>query len=209
MWQCQWRHFRNFSVVVSNAIIQPVSRIRSLGVTIDRKLYFDQHVNNTSRSCYHHIRALRHIRYCLRDEFVKAVACSVIGSRLDYCNALLSGMSKSNFTKLQRLQNTLARVVLRRIKFEHIPPALKEFHWLPFKCRVSFEATVRVHSIKKTGQSACLSQLMQDYEPVRTPRSSTNNLMCKSAVGTILAISGFRHSAVYVWNNLPENIRKS
>jgi len=32
-------------VVVLNAIIQPVSSIQSLGVTLDRKLLFDQHVH--------------------------------------------------------------------------------------------------------------------------------------------------------------------
>jgi len=40
------------SVVVSNAIIQPVLGIRSLGLTLDRKLSFDQHMKNTCRSCY-------------------------------------------------------------------------------------------------------------------------------------------------------------
>jgi len=39
-------------------------------------------------------------------------------------------MSVSNFMSLQRVQNTLARVVLRRGKFEHISPALIDLHWL-------------------------------------------------------------------------------
>ena len=72
------------SVLVSKAVIQDVSSIRSLGVTLDRKLSFDQHVNNTCRSCYHHIRALWRIRESLPEEVSKTVTCSVIGSRLDY-----------------------------------------------------------------------------------------------------------------------------
>ena len=195
------------SVVVSNAIIQPASSIRSLGVTLDRKLSFDQHVKNTCRSCYHHIRALRHIRESLPDEVAKIVACSVIGSRLDYCNALLSGMSKSNFTKLQRVQNTLARVVLRRRKFDQITPALRELHWLPVQYRVTFKTATLVHSIENTGQPAYLRQLLHDYEPVRSLRSLTRNLFCKTVARTVLASRGFRHSAVHVWNNLPDNIR--
>ena len=105
-------------VLVSKAVIQPVSSIRSLGVTLDRKLSFDQHVNNTCRLCYHHIRALRHICESLPEEVVKIVACSVIGSLFDYCNALLAGTSKSNFNKLQRVQNALARVVWRQRKYD-------------------------------------------------------------------------------------------
>jgi len=109
---------------MSNAIIQPVSSIRSLGVTLNRKLSFNQHMNNnTCKSCYHHIRALRHFLDLLPEEVVLTVACSVIGSRLNYCNALLSRMSKSNFTELQRVQNTLSHVVFWRLrKFEHITP---------------------------------------------------------------------------------------
>ena len=109
----------------------------------------------------------------------------------------------------QRVQNTLARVVLHRRKFEHIMPAMKELHWLPVQCRVTFKTAVLLHSIKNTGQPAYLRQLLQDYEPVRSLRSSTKNLICKTSAETVLASRGFRHLAVYVWNNLPDNIREA
>ena len=46
--------------------------------------------------------------------------------RLDYCNSLFVGMTDCNFKKLQRVQITLARVVLRAGagKFEHIADLL-------------------------------------------------------------------------------------
>jgi len=56
---------------------------------------------------------------------------SIVQSRLDYCNSLIVGMSEADFSKLQRVQNTLARVVFRRGKFDHITPTLSELHWLP------------------------------------------------------------------------------
>jgi len=87
--------------VTSFLVSKAVSSIRSLGVTLDRKLLFDQHFNNTCKSCYHHIRALRHIRESLPNEVVNTIACSVI----DYCNGLLIITSKSSFHKLQRVQN--------------------------------------------------------------------------------------------------------
>ena len=137
------------------------------------------------------------------------VAYSVIGSRLDYCNALLTGMSKSNFNKLQRVQNTLARVVLRQRKYEHITPALKELHWLPVQHRVTFKTASLVYSMKNTGRPSYLRDLVPYYEPVRTLRSSSKNLICKSSTLTVLASRGFRHSAASVWNSLPDNIRES
>ena len=118
------------SFQVSDAAIKPSAVIRSLGVTLDRQLTFDQHVSNVSKACYGHIRALRHVRESLPNEVAKTVACSIVGSRLDYCNSLLAGMTQSNFTKLQRVQNALARTVLRLRKFDHITSALSDLHWL-------------------------------------------------------------------------------
>ena len=39
----------------------------------------------------YHIRALCHARGLLTDDVAQTPACSIIGSRLDYCNALVCG----------------------------------------------------------------------------------------------------------------------
>ena len=44
---------------------------------------------------------------------MKPVACSIVASRLDYCNALLSGAPVATFVKLNRAQNNMARVISR------------------------------------------------------------------------------------------------
>ena len=55
--------------------------LKSLGVTIDTNLRFDCHARNVAKACNFHTRALRHVRSLLTD------ACSIVASRLDYCNA--------------------------------------------------------------------------------------------------------------------------
>ena len=116
---------------MSGVAIKPAETVKSLGVVLDRRLTFDQQVNNVCKACYFHIRALRHVglRCSLPDDVDKTVACSIVSSRLDYCNGLHAGMTSANITKLQRVQNTLARVILRQRKFDHITPALAELHW--------------------------------------------------------------------------------
>jgi len=90
----------------------PISKsLKLLGVTLDAHLTFNEHVNNTCRAAYYHLRALRHIRSSLTDEMAQTVACAVVHSRLDYCNSLYVWMSDTNFAKLQQVQNSLARIV--------------------------------------------------------------------------------------------------
>jgi hypothetical protein len=91
-------------------------------------------------------------------DVARTVACSIVGSRLDYCNSLLAGTSKSNLVKLQRIQNTLARVTLLKGKFDHITPALKELHWLPIEDRITFKLATLTYNIKTSGQPAYINQ---------------------------------------------------
>jgi Reverse transcriptase (RNA-dependent DNA polymerase)/Endonuclease-reverse transcriptase len=195
------------SVAVSGVPIRPSSCVKSLGITFDSDLAFDQHIANVCKASYFHIRALRHIRKSLPYDVVKTVASSIVGSRMDYCNALFVGMSESNFSKLQRVQNALARVVLELSKFDHITPALIELHWLPVKHRVTFKLATSTFKILQSGQPAYLRDLVNLYEPARTLRSSTQHLLCIQRTKTAIATRSFKHSSATIWNSLPANIR--
>jgi len=63
------------------------------------------------KNCNYHLQALRHIRASVTDEVAKMVACSIIDSRIDYCNSLFYGMTDKNLNKLQRVQNRIAIIV--------------------------------------------------------------------------------------------------
>ena len=192
---------------VSGAAIQPATTVKSLGVVLDRRLSFDQHVSSVCRACYFHIRALRHIRDSLPDDVARTVACSIVSSRLDYCNALYAGMSTDNFKKLQRVQNTLARVILQQRKFDHITPSLIHLHWLPIQQRVNFKLATLTFKIVHTQQPAYLSDLLSLYEPSRQLRSSSQTLLYRHRSRTILATRSFKHTSVAIWNSLPAHIR--
>jgi len=70
-------------------------------------------VNNVCKAGYFHIRAIRQVRDSLPNDFAHTVAVNTVLSRLDYCNALYSGMPSTNVMIPQRVQKTLAWVVLR------------------------------------------------------------------------------------------------
>ena len=109
--------------------------LKSLGVIIDENLTFDEHVRNVCKASYYHIRGLRNIRAALSKDTACTVASAIVGSRLDYCNALLVGIPEANLDKLQRVQNTLARVVTGTRRRDHISPVLADLHCLPYPCK--------------------------------------------------------------------------
>ena len=79
------------------------------------------------QNCYelNHRLDMRRIRRFLTPSVAKTIATSLIGSKLDYCNSVLF----KEISKLQGVQNCLARVVIKSPRFCHITP-LKSLHWL-------------------------------------------------------------------------------
>ena len=59
------------------------------------------------------------------------------------------------------------------------------------------------------GQPVYLRELLSDYPPVHNLRFSSKHLLAFNIAETVLATRGFRHSAVAVWNSLPDSIHNS
>ena len=149
----------------------------NLGVIIDSNLSFDQPIDATCKSAQFHIRALRHIRGLLSTEVARCVAASIVGSRLDYCNGLLFGATSKNLRKLQIVQNTAARVVTMGRKRDHIGPVLNDLHWLPVKERITLKLATTVFKTLSCSEPSYLLELMEDYKPSRSQRSSQKQLL--------------------------------
>jgi len=77
----------------------------------------------------YHTQAIQHIRHLLTTELALTLACTL--SCLDYCNAVLHGAPAGSIQKLQRVQNTAARVVLQVPRQSSAEPLLEQLHWLP------------------------------------------------------------------------------
>ena len=118
---------------LSNDIIPVSSSARNLGFIFDSDMSFSDQIKSVSKSCHFHIRDIRRIRHLLPLSAATALANSLVSSKLDYCNSLYSGISQVNLNKLQRIQNSLARVITNTSKYQHITPILKKLHWLPIK----------------------------------------------------------------------------
>jgi len=66
------------------------------------------HASAVARSCNYHARAIRYIRRLLTLDLAQTLACSLILSRIDYCNSVLYGAPSGTIQKLKRVQNNAA-----------------------------------------------------------------------------------------------------
>ena len=200
------------SVTVAGTTVSTSDTITTLGVQLDNRLSFNRHVNSLCKSCNFHIRALRHIRLTLTDDMAKAVATSMVSSRLDYCNSLLYGISNSNLDKLQRIQNSLARVVTynkptNNFQASSTSQLLHNLHWLPIRSRIEFKIALLTYKILSTHQPAYLSNIIHPYIPPRVLRSGDLNKLEKPLVTTNFGSRSFSVASPTVWNSLPVSVK--
>ena len=160
-------------VTVGDAKIRPSDSVKSLGVIIDNTLSFNAHVNSVCKAAHFHTRALSHIRKSVPENVALSVATSVISARLDYCNSILYSTSKSNIQKLQRVQNSLARIVTGTKRTEHITPVLARLHWLPLASRIECKVALLTFKVVTTQQPSYLHELKKFHHPARQLRSSS------------------------------------
>lgn len=198
------------TVTVAGSSIGLAGQVKNLGIILDSHLSFNSHVNSLCKAAYYHIRALRHVRPCLSQSLANTVACAIIGAKLDYCNSLLYGTSAANLVKLQRIQNSLARVVTGTRKYDHITPALINLHWLPVRERITFKVATLAFKTIQSGQPPYLASLVQLYHPTRQLRSASEVRLqplelrlARKAITT----RAFSAAAPTVWNDLPTDIR--
>jgi hypothetical protein len=178
--------------------------VRSLGVTIDSTLSFNTHVNNVCKSVRYHTRALRHVRKCVSIDDAKQIAAAMVSARLDYCNSILYKTSMSNISKLQRLQNSLARVVSGARKRDHITPILADLHWLPINARIDYKLALITFKSLVLQQPSYLHELLTVAHSSRSLRSSTQvNRLQTTCSRTSFGSRAFCCSAPAVWNSLP------
>ena len=160
-----------------------------------------------ARSCNYHAQAIRHIRHLLTTELAQTLACSLILSRIDYCNAVLHGAPSYSIKKLQRAQNNAARIVLEAPRRSHASPLLRTLHWLSVQQRIDYKVALLTFKVRSTSPSY-LRLLIQDRENGRNLRSTTTAL-CQPFTTTIFAKRAFRCSAPAVWNSLPQTVLSS
>ena len=76
-------------------------QVKLLDVTLDNSLSLNKHVASVCKSRFFHLRALRYLHHTLTDDAAKPIASSLVGSRLDYANAVLVGTSFKTSTGIQ------------------------------------------------------------------------------------------------------------
>ena len=123
---------KNINVPVSINLnlntISPSECAKNLGVIFQSDMSMDKHISSVVKTCFHQLREFCHIRSFIPKSAAIIFANAFIYSRINYCNSLFYGLPKYSINRLQKIQNSVARIVTRTSRSSHITPILKSLH---------------------------------------------------------------------------------
>jgi hypothetical protein len=195
-------------LTIGSSTIKPSTVVRNLGVYFDRTMTLTSHIDNLRRSILFHIKNIWRIRRFIDTDTCHHAVRALVISRIDYCNALFTRLSSKNMSRLQRLQNSAARVVYAVGRRTEASPLITNLHWLPVVQRVTFKILLYVYKALNDQSPSYIAQMFSYYVPARPLRSSndTSRLVIHK-FNTLAGERRFSVAAEKAWNDLPQHIR--
>ena len=114
------------------------------------------------------------------------------GSRLEYANAVLYGISSKNIQRLQRIKNALARCIVDSKVHWSSNALLQQLHWLPIHHRIDFKLAKLAFLALSSATSSYLNSSVARYLPSRTLHSQDTCLLVVPKTKTVFGSIAFR-----------------
>ena len=199
------------SLCVGDSIVSQIKSAKNLGTWMDNNLNLKINVNNTCKAAYYHLTNVRRIRKYLDEKTTQTLIHALIIGRIDYCNSILYGLPAKELAKLQRLQNSAARIIFNIPRMCHITPVLRELHWLPVQFRIQFKLIIITFKVIKGQGPMYLQELVRLQQSGAYSLRSSNkglmlqipNVISKKTLGD----RAYMCAAPKLWNSLPYHVR--
>ena len=193
---------------MGESTVKSVDKVKNLGVIFDKNLTMDCQISNIRKQCFHQIYNISHIRRYLSHSAIRTLVQANITSRLDYANGLLYGLPQKDLEKLQTVQNTAARLIVKASRRSHITPILIDLHWLPVEYRIRYKILTLTHKSVHQDSPLYLQNFVKRRTINRTLRSNSKRRLEQPTYNLkSYGLRSFQVAAATEWNALPENIR--
>ena len=204
-----WKVSTSSLTVVQEEILLQES-IKYLGVHLDQSLTLHSNITKKCQIASFNLSKIRKLRKFLTMDACRTMVQSMVISHLDYCNSLYYGLPDTELSRLQRIQNLAAKVILCRSPDDSSRECLQTLHWLPVEARIEFKILCIVFKCIH-GQAPQYLRDMIDFKTVnRVTRSSSDTLRLEPqrTARKTFASRSFSVAGPDLWNDIPLEIRQ-
>ena len=179
-----------------------------LGVYIDQNLSWNVHVNNLCKKIAAGIGVINRSRAFVPFDTLQYMYSSLVQPNFDYCSEIWGCCNKTLSTKLQKLQNRAARILLRASYDTNSDSLVDKFGWRKLdKQRLITKAKM----VYKNGLAPNYLRSKFTYRSNVSSYSfrDTNDNLTIPLPHTDFMKNSFSYSEAVLWNSLPIELRQA
>lgn len=195
------------SVPLHNSEIPLVQSVRSLGVVLDSRLNWRDHVLHVCKRANSLMYRLLHFRRSTNFQLRKHLIMALLFPLVDYCSLVYRDISEELNLVLQRVLNTGIRYIYGIRKSAHITPYRRELGWLRTRGRRDYFAACLLYKLLRTHRPSYLTAYFAANVSQRPVRGGPPAPLIIPKFRTESLRNSFHISTAKLWNSLPSHIR--
>lgn len=196
------------AVYLGNKPIKRVRKSKSLGITIDERLSWTDHINVLSRKVSSAIGGLRQVRPFVDLNTAKTIYNSLIQPLFDYCDVVWDTIGVQLSTRLQKLKNRAGRIITQKgyeVRSSEIRSLLR---WETLVERRQKNKCIMLYKVLNGFAPTYLKKYFsyRNNTSKYCLRDGSTNLSLPKA-NTEFLIKSFKFDGAKLWNSLPSVIK--
>lgn len=121
----------SINIVLDGVKLPVVKTAKNLGIILDTDLRFRDYVTKLIQRSYMSLKVLYNNRHILNFKMRKMLCESLVLSNFNYCDFIYGPcLDVADTYRIQKVQNTCARLIYGLRKFDHISHTFKNLNWL-------------------------------------------------------------------------------
>ena len=110
--KCHFKENEQFDLICNDITLKHSSHEKILGVTIDNKLSFDEHIINICKTANKKLNALSRINHHIKQNQTEILLASFIISQFSFCPLIWMFCSKTSTKKINAFHERSLRIIL-------------------------------------------------------------------------------------------------
>ncbi len=192
----------------NDTVIPGQNCVKLLGVHLDKKLTFSEHVSDLCRRAAYHINVLQRFKRILPCDVKLLLYKSFTLAFFNYCPAVWHQCGKVNSQKLERLQCRALRFVFSDFNSTY-EQLLKRANLPSLELNRLRAIALEVYKAYNDINPPYINSIFQDNKKSHNYNLRSQGSLTNTHSRSNAGLHSFKHTGINIWNNLPSNLRET
>ncbi len=207
-----YRRDTTINIYIGNILLEQVSSYKYLGLTVDNRLNFMEHVANVTKKGRQQIGCIGRARKFITKNTALTRYKSMVLPLMDFGDILFANAPQDSLARLEVIQNNACRIRLRQNNYAQVAEMLTELGLQSLFARRTFHLSVYMYKILsgviKCSELTNMFEYLEDHQE-RVTRAVSNKDLVVVYSRTIFGKRGIQIAGPLEWNALPASLKQA